>query len=115
MGKATALELITYRMHDAQDGRLRYRANERPDADYVQRMKYAEPVQDNHVYRVGDEVFVSAYSRLRPGRVTKLGRTKVTVEFTSDAAGQNVRTRAFSGAEVIPAAERETWRGHFSR
>ena len=52
--------------------------------------------------QVGSPVLVHAFGRLRPGTVTKLGRTKVTVEYQRNAAG-TMASRIFGALELAPA------------
>ena len=53
-------------------------------------------------YEVGDKVAVHAYGRSRPGVVTKLGRTKVTVDYQQNRQGDR-NERAFQAHFVVPA------------
>lgn len=56
---------------------------------------------------VGDQVEVRAYGRMRPGTVTKLGRSRVTVEFTRNSHGDKDE-RAFGATELrVPGGEVE--------
>jgi hypothetical protein len=53
---------------------------------------------------VGDAVEVRAFGRMRPGHVITLGRTKVTVRYARNAAGDQA-TRTFGPGEVrVPGA-----------
>lgn len=52
-------------------------------------------------YRVGDQVMVDAFGRWRQGVVTKLGRSKLTIEYVSNAGGAK-RERAFHPISVRP-------------
>lgn len=52
-------------------------------------------------YTVGQQVEVSAFGRWRPGTITKLGRTKVTVQYQRNQQG-TLATRAFGAIEVRP-------------
>jgi hypothetical protein len=52
-------------------------------------------------YRVGRNVRVLAFGRWRPGIVTKLGRTLVTVDYLCNQQGGH-RTRAFGSGEILP-------------
>lgn len=50
---------------------------------------------------VGTPVLVHAFGRLRPGVVTKLGRTKVTVDYQRNQAGTRA-SRSFTVRELAP-------------
>jgi hypothetical protein len=54
-----------------------------------------------HTYRVGDSVTVRAFGRQRSGVVTGLGRTRLTVKFARNAAGEQDE-RHFGPTEVTP-------------
>lgn len=63
-----------------------------------------EIIVDSHTYHVGDSVEVHAHGRWRLGYVTKLGRSKVAVEFISNLQGTS-KERTFSSTEVRPKSE----------
>ena len=54
--------------------------------------------------RVGQEVRVQAYGRLRTGRVLKLNRLRFVVEFVRNAQG-DLDTRSFSPADLDPETD----------
>ena len=68
---------------------------------------WGEPTitEKSTTYRVGDRVKVSAYGRTRPGRVTELGKSRVTVDFQRNASGQRGQ-RVFTALEIEPAEQR---------
>lgn len=60
-----------------------------------------EIIVESHIYHVGDSVEVHAFGRWRLGYVTKLGRSKVAVEFIRNAQGTSAE-RTFDSMDVRP-------------
>jgi hypothetical protein len=78
-----------------------HRTAERPDDDYVAKMGL-KVVQRTDSYQIGQTVEVAAFSKWRRGTVTKLGRSRVTVDYVTNAAGTNRRVKAFGAGDIRP-------------
>lgn len=57
-----------------------------------------------YTYRVGDAIRVYAFGRLRPGVVTKLHRSQITVSFARNQRGERA-VRRVSAIEIRPEGE----------
>lgn len=55
--------------------------------------------QVDREYRVGQDVKVWAFGNRRPGKVTKLGRSRVTVDYVRNREGERSE-RAFTAGEI---------------
>jgi hypothetical protein len=52
-------------------------------------------------YRIAQAVLVHSFGRWREGQITKLGRTRVTVDYQTNKQGDR-RTKTFTAADVMP-------------
>lgn len=77
-----------------------------PETDYAGKPAYQVDQTERTVLHleVGDPVLVHAFGRNRPGHVTKLGRTKVTVDFQQNRQGDR-GSRSAGAWDLSPVTE----------
>jgi hypothetical protein len=102
MSTIRTLTLTAYVMTDPRTTAWEGRVGTLADAER-HRDAYGFDIREvSDTYAVGDAVEVHSFGRWRRGVVSSLGRSRVTVDYASDAAGRNQRSKAFSSGEIRP-------------
>ena len=107
MSTPTTLTLVHYerdvRGSHGEAGPLRFgsrsAADMAPERPYYKGYTFGEVRPVAREYYVGKPVKVHAFGRLRDGHVTKLGRSRITVEYKRNREGE-LAERAFAATEI---------------
>lgn len=104
MTNATLTVTVYDVQHIGENGH-RYRSCYAATANYGGSLEYdITPIE--RTYRVGLPVMVDSFGKWRPGKVTALGRSRVTVEYQRNQGGY-LHTKTFVASLVMPLDE---WR-----